>query len=135
MIIEQGKFYRTRGGDKVEVIKTGCKNGMCICYIESTNSVMVVGMNGHLYDDKSESLSDLVSEWTDPVEIPWEDYPAWAKWIAMEFLGDWYAWTSKPSCIGKKEWVGNSSNIVRIPIEYIPKNFTGDWTESLFERP
>ena len=136
MKIEQGKFYRTRGGDKVEVIKTGCQGGKIIWYKESNNHVGTLESDGMFFIYGALSNDDLIEEWTDPVEIPWDDYPTWMKWIAMERNGEWFGWTRKPSIVKSiGEWNSMDAGLIEIHKNYIPKNFTKDWTESLFARP
>ena len=135
MTIEQNKFYRTRGGDKVEVIKTGCQGGKIIWYKESNNHVGTLESDGMFFIYGALSNDDLIEEWTDPVEIPWDDYPAWAKWIAMDQDGRWFGWEKYPSSTVFVQHWGNGGHVTFIPQDYTPKNFTGDWTESLFARP
>jgi hypothetical protein len=129
MKIEKGKFYHTRGGEKVEVLTTERKSKHSIVAMGEDGSISALFQNGMLYDDKSCSDADLISEWTDPVEIPWSDYPSWFKWIAMDKDGEWFGYGSKPI-----SW-GDNDDATNIHPDYTPRNFTGDWTESLFERP
>jgi hypothetical protein len=84
MKIEKGKFYRTRGGEKVEVLTTERPTSYSIVVMGEDGSVTVLQQNGALYDGKANSYSDLIAEWTEPVEIPWSDYPTWCKWVVMD---------------------------------------------------
>jgi hypothetical protein len=135
MKIEKGKFYRTRGGEKVEVLTTDRHEYRPIVVMFEDGNIEVLYQNGMRWEDKSTSDIDLIAEWTDPVEIPWSDYPTWCNWVAMDFGGEWNGYEFKP----KKEkdyWDYHYEGII-IPIhhKFYPKNFTGHWIESLFERP
>jgi hypothetical protein len=132
MIIEKGKLYRTRGGYKVEVLTTDRNECRPVVVMFEDGNIEVLYQNGSRWNDKSESELDLIAEWTEPVEIPWSDYPTWCKWVAMDENGKWYGFTSKPFKTNIF-WVGDDA--CYIPEDYTPHNFTGDWTESLFERP
>jgi hypothetical protein len=132
MKIEKGKFYRTRGDEKVEVLTTDRHEYRPIVVMFEDGNIEVLYQNGMRWEDKSTSDIDLIAEWTDPVEIPWSDYPTWCKWVAMESDGRWFGYSDKPtqSCA---IWSGDA--VVKIHPEYTPRNFTGHWIESLFERP
>jgi hypothetical protein len=132
MKIEKGKFYRTRGGKKVEVLTNERNHKQSIVIMDEYGNIDSRYRNGTYLNDKSETTYDLVSEWTNPVEIPWIDYPTWCKWVAMDKDGRWFNFTDKP-IISNIYWIGDGACF--IPTDYTPSNFTGDWTESLFERP
>ena len=132
MKIEKGKFYRTRGGEKVEVLTTERPTSYSIVVMGEDGSVTVLQQNGALYDGKANSYSDLIAEWTEPVEIPWSDYPTWCKWVVMDSNSEWFGYGEKPKN-DSFEWFGHYGT--KIHPDYYPRNFTGDWTESLFERP
>ena len=133
MKIEKGKFYRSRDGRKWEVLTTERNNEFYPVIAMSSDGK---GYNSFSKDGKlviaSNEDCDLIAEWTEPVIIPWDDYPKWCKWVGMNKNGQWSMYSGEPVRVGD----GFSSYFVgTIPLPYIPKNFTGDWTESLFERP
>ncbi len=135
MEIIKGKFYRTRGGKKVEVLKVDCKNDrpVLILYCDDEEEIGFLYQNGMYDNNKIKTNADIISEWTDPVEIPWSDYPSWCKWVAMDgWSNGWACFNIKPEIDGPF-WYGGMK--IFIPEDYHPRNFTGDWTESLFERP
>jgi hypothetical protein len=132
MKIEKGKFYKSRDGQKWEVLTTERNGKSNIIAMNEDGDLLVVYQNGTYFNDKSESDLDLIAEWTEPVEIPWSDYPTWCKWVAMDKDGRWFGYKSKPV---KRESTWLCDVVISIPLEFYPRNFTGHWTESLFERP
>jgi len=135
MKIEKGKFYRSRDGRKWEVLTTEREAKANIVAMDEDGDIILLHPNGATWDDKSRSDYDLIAEWTEPVEIPWSDYPTWCKWVAMDFGGEWNGYEFKPK-EEKDYWDYHYEGII-IPIHhnFYPRNFTGHWTESLFERP
>jgi hypothetical protein len=136
MKIEKGKFYKSRNGQKWEVLTTERNDeyfSVITMCCDDGGLLIALHQNGMFYNDKSESDFDLIAEWTEPVEIPWSDYPTWCKWVAMDKDGEWYGFDYKPK-EGLASWI-NSDFANNIHPDYHPRNFTGDWTESLFERP
>jgi hypothetical protein len=132
MKIEKGKFYRTRGGEKVEVLTTERVASHPIVIIHKDGGIEVLRMNGMLHESKVVSDQDIIAEWTDPVEIPWSDYPTWCKWVAMDKDGRWSLFNEKPRLVHGCWYL---QTYINVHPDYTPRNFTGDWTESLFERP
>jgi hypothetical protein len=131
MKIEKGKFYKSRDGQKWEVLTTERNDRWRIVAMDELGKIGCFDEKGNSYIGLC-SPSDLIAEWTDPVEIPWSYYPTWCKWVAMESDGRWFGYSDKPtqSCA---IWSGDA--VVKIHPDYTPRNFTGHWTESLFERP
>lgn len=69
------------------------------------------------------------------LDFDWSALPKWVNWIAMDSTGFWYCYQDEPEHDSDYPiWIGSKGSI-DIPIEYYPKNFTGDWKESLFEVP
>ena len=69
------------------------------------------------------------------LDFDWSALPKWANWIAMDQEGDWYYYSDKPQMDDDHPiWVSSEFNDA-IPPEYYPKNFTGDWANSLLEVP
>ena len=136
MKIEKGKFYRTRCGDKVEVLKIDADGRFPVIGCIGNKTPDCFTDDGRWYDNDENDENDdndLIAEWTEPVEIPWSDYPTWCKWVAMDDDGEWYCYDSKPK-VALSTWI-NEDFVNNIHPDYTPRNFTGDWTESLFERP
>jgi hypothetical protein len=134
MKIEKGKFYKSRNGRKWEVLTTERKDRWRVVAMDELGSIGCFDEKGNSYIGLC-SHSDLIAEWTDPVEIPWSDYPTWCKWVAMDEGGEWCGYESKPI---KDVGYWNYEDVgilITIHPDYYPRNFTGDWTESLFERP
>jgi hypothetical protein len=135
MKIEKGKFYKSRNGRKWEVLTTERNSeDYPIVAISEDGDIESFSINGHIIidNDDDDDEDDLIAEWTEPVEIPWSDYPTWCKWVAMESDGRWFGYEFEP-CKKVVTWSGDA--VVKIHPDYTPRNFTGDWTESLFERP
>ena len=134
MKIEKGKFYKSRNGQKWEVLTTDRKkDDYTVIAMDEDGFYHSFTLNGASFIS---SNYDLIAEWTEPVEIPWSDYPKWCKWVAMDKDGRWWGYIKKTEITDMESdcWVGDS-DAFRIPKDYTPRNFTGDWTESLFERP
>ena len=133
MKIEKGKFYRSRDGLKWEVLTTE-RNNKKFPIVAINDDGVVLSFSKSGYFTESEGWSeDLIAEWTEPVIIPWDDYPKWCKWVAMDISGNWYVHIEKP--IVRDAYWDSEGIFHYIPNEYHPQNFTGHWTESLFERP
>jgi hypothetical protein len=134
MKIEKGKFYKSRDGRKWEVLTTERNSGdYPIVAISEDGDIESFSINGHIIIDNDDDEDDLIAEWTEPVEIPWRDYPTWCKWVAMDKDGEWCGFVNIPRQ-RSDGWYSMDVSFY-IPTDYTPRNFTGDWTESLFERP
>ena len=102
-------------------------------FIKNDGLLFSATSEGFYHINKKSSLNDIISEWSD-VEIPWEDYPTWCNWVAMDKNGLWFAYSIEPRCIDATDrWTVGGAYF--IPSEYAPKGFSGDWKESKFERP
>lgn len=79
---------------------------------------------------------DLIEPWIDRPKVNWSAMPAWANWVTMDSGGKWFWWAKKPDH-SEKAWWGNPANpgvLGSIPEGYHPI-FSGDWKDSLVERP
>ena len=76
---------------------------------------------------------DLIEPCIDKPVVDWSKMPAWANWVAMEADGTWFYYSDKPQHHGDRFWLA-SEYICRIPKEFQP-SFTGNWRDSLVERP
>lgn len=86
----------------------------------------------------TDSCYDLIEPWVDKPEWPKWPVPPWINWIAQTVHGDWFGYggKSKPEAVLKSGlWLVTSScDAFYIPSTYAP-TWTGDWTQSLIERP
>ncbi len=136
--IEAGKFYKTRDGRKAGIYRTDVNHPLYSIH------GYVIAPDGIEYsrcwhsDGKYMSVGgneeNLISEWQDSLNFDWDCLPKWRnKYIAMDENGAWYAYSNEPK---QGTWgFCNYAAIIEIPEEYQPKNFTGDWKDSLFKNP
>lgn len=75
---------------------------------------------------------DLIEPWTDKPVVNWSAMPAWAKWVAMDEFGNWFHYDKKPEKCSSS-YIGTNAQGY-IPEEFAP-SFTGNWRDSLVERP
>lgn len=139
MNIQAGKDYKTRGGQNVIIYATDKGShypvhGAVLCS-DGTWGVESWSLNGMVHL-QNEQHRDIVSEWTEPLQFDWDCLPKWAdRFIVMESNGEWFCSNKKPSA-AMIEWIpcvmSSSSNI---PESHAPKNYTGDWKDSLHENP
>ena len=138
MKIEKGKFYKTRYGRKVEILNTDVKNTYPIIGIitlsDSTEVCASWIDNGtYLKNDKNDSY-DIIGEWEEALDFDPYCLPKWAdKWIAMDADREWYCYSEKPAPDDHQIWctdLGGKSP--EIPLSFRPKNYSGDWKDSLF---
>lgn len=133
MKLEIGKEYVTRNGLKVKIydiaenqdypVVAGLLKGNSIFPKRYTEE----GITG--IDDLN-----IIGEWQEPLDFDWSCLPAWVNnYIAMDKDGRWFSFNCVPF---KNVICWNSKDFyVRIPKEYTPKNFKGDWDKSLFKNP
>ena len=128
MKLEVGKYYRTRGGDKVQIIAHDpAKEYPWLGTYISNNPIWEsysYNSNG-FWKDNCCYERDLIAEWSDPVELS-EPLPTW-NWLAMDENGAWYMFVEKPK-LDRGAWITDRS-CVRTSA---PKNFTGSYKDSLF---
>ncbi len=134
MKIEAGKFYRTRGGQKVRVytVDGGGEYPVHAALLVGTVwYVKVYKSSGHLdFPDDH----DLISEWVDKPVVDWSKLAAWHRWVARDERGEWFSFGQKPT-IGLAHWmIARGCDYCPIPPQYSP-TFSGDWKDSLVERP
>jgi hypothetical protein len=129
--IEVGKFYKNTCGQKVEVLQ----------FFQRDNKQCLVG----IYTDKSgcprgswdlvDHASNHWTPWIDEPAIPWDSVPEWCQWWAVDVDGGQWFYGSKPE-VGGVHWVRSSmeSGAIHIP-KHLETLYTGDWRESLQQRP
>lgn len=72
------------------------------------------------------------------LDFDWSALTKWANWIAMDESGDWWWYREMPHLDedGYPVWDWQPGNYGdKIPEEYAPKNYKGDWRGSLFKVP
>lgn len=139
MKLEIGKEYKTRNGLKVKVydiaesgdypvIAGGHRDGGIIAAAYAINGA---------YNLKYESSYDIIGEWVEPLDFDWSCLPAWANnYIAMDQDGAWFAYSKNPEKrMELFAWRSGYGLAILIPEEYAPKNFKGDWENSLLKNP
>lgn len=138
MKIEVGKFYRAKNGDKARIYATdgGLNSQIHGAVLQSDGRWVIVWW---LKDGKcmNNTWFDLVAEWIEPIDFDPSCLPAWAEWIAMNEGGDWFWFQKEPTVTVSIDEEG-----VWMPIEagmrggihhkYVPKDYTGDWENSLY---
>lgn len=137
--IEPGKFYRTRLGDKVRVYAIDGGGSFSIHGAIFTNR-WVGGFWKPTGEFDGSDIYNIVSE-CPPVQRL-EDIgfdptclPRWSRYIAMDRDGEWWAYDDLPINFGMDSWASTDRtySYVKIPPEFEPENFRGDWKDSLFE--
>ena len=140
MKIEKGKFYKTRDGRKVEILKTDAKNAYPIVglltYSEGIERVCSWSDNGKFNAQcLEESPYDIIGEWEEALDFDPYCLPKWAdQWIAMDEGGGWYSYSISPEQDEDyKAWISDLGvEFSEIPVGFRPKNYKGDWKDSLF---
>lgn len=142
MKIEIGKFYKDRIGRKVRIYAIE-ENGDYPIHgaVFDNNTWISRGfvLNGKYFKSCTDSSDDIVSEWQEPLDFDWDCLPKWAdRYIVMDRHKDWMCVESKPLIRyeNSNAWTARAhSNYNIIPENFYPKNFTGDWKDSLFKNP
>lgn len=90
-------------------------------------------------DECLKELEKLFSESeNETIGFDWSCLPAWINdYIAMDRSGHWYSYSVKPVKSDENNaWALAEEGIALvIQKEYIPKNYTGDWKDSVFANP
>lgn len=138
MNIEPGKFYRTRDGKKARIYATDGGSPYQIHGAVQCDEVWVSHTwtkDGIFREGTLQADSDLISEWREEPEVPWERVPIECKWVAMDAGGRWFGYTTQPTaCYGS--WaIDNTGHAQLLFPSQTPKNYTGGWRESLTKRP
>lgn len=129
--IEVGKCYKTKHGQKVEVVR----------FFKSENDDALIGIytdvGGYVKGgwDLVDQASQNWTPWIDEPAIPWDSVPDWCQWWAVDSDGDQKFFSAEPVNVGLF-WVRKTDKkgFVIIPDTHrIP--YVGDWRESLRQRP
>ena len=139
MKIEKGKLYKTRGGRKVEIFKTDAKNTWPIVGLITRNEgheqCARWSDNGMFLKHAEDNIYDIIGEWEEALDFDPYCLPKWAdKWIAMDTDGGWYSFSKKPMPAEDHQiWLSELGGVSSaIPVRFCPKNYKGDWKDSLF---
>lgn len=130
--IESGKYYRMRSGHRVYVVATnkpGTHN--VLGWTDSGN--VSAWMNGGQFRAEASTQSDIISEWVEPERIPWEHLPKWCKWWAKDGNGAEWGYLDRPTFEYGIHFTESDYICPVLPENY--SNYTGDWRQSLRERP
>lgn len=133
MKIEQGKFYRTRGGRKARVYATDGAGKNCMHGALQSNkgwyssSWQQDGRNNPLF----ESEYDLIEEWVDKPVFDQSKLPKWMA-IAMGPDKKWFAFTEVPAITDHyNNWrCAHGASVYAIPEDSYP-TYDGPWEQSL----
>lgn len=135
MNIEPGKFYKTRGGNKVRIYATDGEAPYVIhgAIFYKTWVACTWTSAGRLWNGP-EAIENIVAEWSDKPEVDWSAMPRWANWVAMDCGGRWLWFSDKPfQETSHRQWLCHCQLLGAVPVAHQPK-FTGDWKDSLAER-
>lgn len=140
MKIEAGKFYRTRDGRKARVYAVDGGGEFPIhgavlwpddktkwdwCQWKEAGDANLYGCT---------KPYDLISEWVDRPVVDWSKMAAWHRWVAMDSDKRWYAYPEEPA-LGSISWNSGLSNVQNLIHPNYSPTFSGNWRDSLVERP
>ncbi len=87
-----------------------------------------------LYEYDTEQILSTVQE--PELKIPWDDFPNWVQWVAMDFDNDWFQYENKPVIKDECQWWFESKKGTNRPVKTKRIPFTApDWRTSLRQRP
>jgi hypothetical protein len=135
LIIEAGKFYRTRDGRKARIYATDGQSPLSIhgaIALDVGWNTFRWEKNGSYYEGSEESQNDLIAEWIDKPQIDWSVMPEGAVAVAMDGKGTWRAFPDKVPVKVGNGWV--RAGAMKLYPNHRPK-WTGDWKDSLVIKP
>ncbi len=137
MKIEKGKFYKTRDGRKVEILKTDVKNPQSIIGMitRSDGHEFCASWydNGMYFKGAEDNIDDIIGEWKEALDFDPHCLPKWSnQWIAMDADGEWYSYSTKPTLDEEYKIWSSELELSEIPERFHPKNYNGHWKDSLF---
>lgn len=135
MTIEAGKYYKTRSGKRVFVCATNKPGIYPVVAWFDDGDYQTFTETGRVVDDKTQRTFDIISEWRDQLEIPWDKlFPPWVKWFAVDADGTQCGYEEKPEMMSFG-WVrANPDKGYVITAKHMRVKFDGRWKESLTER-
>lgn len=139
MKIEAGKFYKTAFGLKAKVIEVDEEYGEAYGWISDIYPFDPLRKPNRWFLDGANLIPEdrIIEPWIEPdpdLDFDWLSIPSWMKFIAMDSGGDWFAYYEAPKH-GIATWRDQGGEVFFIPSRYAPKNYTGDWKDSLRENP
>lgn len=139
MKIEVGKYYRTENGDKARIYATDgvLNNKIHGAVLQSDGRWVIMWWSEDGKCTHNPSFA-LIAEWMEPIDFDPSCLPAWAEWIAMNEGGDWFWFQKEPTVMLSidEEWVWMPIEVGMrggIHHKYVPKDYTGDWKNSLYK--
>lgn len=135
--IKPGTFVKLRDGSKGEIYSIN--NALPYPIHGRTLSNMRAATwtnNLYIWASAEESQQDIIGPWIDKPDCSalWPLLPPWIKYLAMDKVYGWFAYTLKPSLGDFHAWnVIGDEHYFKIPSEYAPI-YSGDWKDSLVER-
>lgn len=148
LVIEAGKFYRTRNGIKAVVYAVYPNQFWEILGALYFNN----GWNSHAWRRNGQALTgsipydhDLISPWIDPPVVDWDKFPPWIVAVAKDSNGYWTAYLDVPIREeSDRHWYYNQDSYSGGKVLYFASfgirdddapTFSGDWRDSLAIRP
>lgn len=141
MLIELGKTYRTRGGDKVHIFKTDLRDAQypIVGYRELQDGDEYESWTAEgKYNRKAlNTCLDIVALWQEP-GVPTlspkliKALPEWANWVAMDEDGMW-CWFGMEPYARADLGMWHRTTLYGIIPDSLAPDWTGDWRDSLVE--
>jgi len=135
--IKPGTFVKLRDGSKGEIYSIN--NALPYPIHGRTLSNMRAATwtnNLYIWASAEESQQDIIGPWIDKPDCSalWPLLPPWIKYLAMDANNEWYSYSLKPYQGGN--WFHDSleCSVCYVPKDYAPI-YSGDWKDSLVERP
>lgn len=141
LVIEPGKFYRTRDGRKARVYAT---DGRVLYIIHGAVLTDRGWMSARWKKNgrfcwPDDHIFDLIAHWIDLHEVDWSKLPDNITCVTVDKDGDAWAWTCEPDEVGiyHLEWCRRDGVDNKHSYRLFPGTvtFTGDWTQSKVCRP
>jgi len=137
MNYEVGKYYRTRDGSKAKCIHR-LVTGSLVFVIDPQDmgwNVYVTRSDGRARRDGCNHGDDILGPWIDKPVVDWDKMPAWARYVMQDRDGTWFWFNDALPKDMSEMWSGCTVYTSgMIPPEHAP-TWTGDWKDSLVERP
>lgn len=139
LVIEPGKFYRLRNGQKYRCHSNDCYGVYSINGEQLTQKGWVAFLltkeGKNYFGSNGKDPLDIIAPWVDKPEVKWSALPAWHNWVAMDENKIWYSYEDKPLNDTNRWRIGHKGGALDIHPDYAPKNYTGTWQDSLVCRP
>lgn len=123
--IKVGKFYKDGDGFKNEVF--AIRDGIVLFAFQYLSGEWE-GASAELHD-----AEQIWTPWIDELAIPWDSVPDWCQWWGVDEDEEQAFFEFEPFLEGN-EWIRIEGGMIVPPKSHrIP--YTGDWRESLRQRP